>query len=52
MRAKHNFLTFTNDEAEMTKKMMGYDADQKLPDFKFDNLGNQVTDSDKPKTFL
>ena len=40
MRAKHNFLTFTNDEAEMTKKMMGYDADQKIPDFKFDTLGN------------
>ena len=27
MRFKINFLAFSNDEAEMTKKIMGYDAD-------------------------
>ena len=32
MRFKINFLAFSNDEAEMTKKIMGYDADQPIPD--------------------
>jgi hypothetical protein len=33
MRFKVNFLAFSNNEAEMTKKMMGYDIDQPIPDF-------------------
>ena len=36
MRFKINFLAFSNDEAEMTKKIMGYDADQPIPDSQFD----------------
>jgi len=43
MRFKINIGTFLNEESEMTKKMMGYDADdKKIPNYKFDDLGNQM----------
>lgn len=32
MRFKLNFLAYSNDEAEMTKKMMGYDIGQPIPE--------------------
>ena len=51
MRFKINFLAFSNDEAEMTKKIMGYDADQPIPDSQFDEQGI-VTNEEVRKTFL
>lgn len=51
MRFKINFLAFSNDEAEMTKKIMGYDADQPIPDSQFDEQGI-VTNEEVKKTFL
>ena len=42
MRFKINIGTFLNEESEMTKKMMGYDADdKKIPNYKYDDIGNQ-----------
>lgn len=40
MRFKINFLVFSNDEAEMTKMIMGYDADQPIPDH-YDESGHK-----------
>jgi hypothetical protein len=50
MRFKINFLAFSNDEAEMTKKIMGYDADQPIPDH-YDEQGQQLKD-EVDKTYL
>lgn len=51
MRFKINFLAFSNDEAEMTKKIMGYDADQPIPDSQFDETGVERKE-EVSKTFL
>ena len=52
MRFKINIGTFLNEESEMTKKMMGYDADdKKIPNYKYDDIGNQSI-REQNKTFL
>ena len=36
-----NLGKLVKEESEMTKKMMGYDADdKKIPNYKYDDLGN------------
>jgi len=50
MRFKINFLAFSNDEAEMKKKIMGYDMDQPIPDIE-DEVGPNKVDREK-KTCL
>ena len=43
MRIKINFFAFSNDQAQMKRKMMGYNADEPIPnyDFHVDDDGQQ-----------
>ena len=42
-----NFLAFSNDEADMTKKMMGYDIDQNIPELQGDDPGRSMREDEK-----
>lgn len=46
-RAKINFLAFSNDEAEITKKIMGYDADKQIDEFDMEQDGEPKEEENK-----